>query len=357
MKNDHNQVHFSIVLICYNTVTAGRSRTLRRAVESVLSQNYGACELIIVNDGSSDETPSLCKDIAKSDERIRLITQTNQGPGAARNNGVAHANGEYVLFLDDDDYWCDLNFLRNIGSILLTHKVDVLCYGIIARNKFRDTRLGKQIAIEPFSSDTAPEDYIMDLIISGNFGYPAWNKAVRTDFLRAFSIQTPPKLNFDDYFYSSQLVRYARSFAFYQNPVIVFDRVQSTISKGTTYEKLESAVQAFENQQNEYRIDSDALSNSALRLFSRSGYVSILSVAQSLPKLERRRLTGRLSQYKYLLSSPGHLLRANLSYIAVIGRGKFYALVKKNTTIRQIFEFLDRFDLKNKINRIGRFAT
>ncbi len=87
----------SVIIPTYN-----RCNLLIEAVDSVLSQTYDNYELIVVDDGSTDETPSLMPDY---NPRIRYIWQDNQGESAARNRGMALARGEYIAFLDSDDLW------------------------------------------------------------------------------------------------------------------------------------------------------------------------------------------------------------------------------------------------------------
>jgi glycosyltransferase involved in cell wall biosynthesis len=79
-----------------------RGWILREAIESVLAQDYDNFELIVVNDGSSDDTERI---LAEYGGRITVLEQANQGVSAARNNGVAHANGTLIAFLDSDDVW------------------------------------------------------------------------------------------------------------------------------------------------------------------------------------------------------------------------------------------------------------
>lgn len=77
---------------------------LDRCVESILAQTLGDYELILVNDGSPDNCPKLCDEWAKKDSRIRVIHQANQGQAVARNNALDVAKGEYISFIDSDDY-------------------------------------------------------------------------------------------------------------------------------------------------------------------------------------------------------------------------------------------------------------
>ena len=79
-------------------------RYLRRCVDSVLSQTYQNLQIILVDDGSPDGSPQICDEYAKQDERILVIHKRNGGVSSARNAALDAANGEFVTFIDSDDY-------------------------------------------------------------------------------------------------------------------------------------------------------------------------------------------------------------------------------------------------------------
>ncbi len=89
----------SVVIPTYN-----RAGLIRETLDSVLAQTYRDLEVIVVDDGSTDETPTILG-MYEHDVRVRIIRQSNQGEGAARNTGIGVAGGEYVAFLDSDDIW------------------------------------------------------------------------------------------------------------------------------------------------------------------------------------------------------------------------------------------------------------
>ena len=89
----------SVIVPVYNIAAE-----LPRCVESVLAQTWDALEVILVDDGSTDGSGSLCDSFARQDARVRVIHQKNAGVSAARNAGVSRATGEYLAFVDSDDY-------------------------------------------------------------------------------------------------------------------------------------------------------------------------------------------------------------------------------------------------------------
>lgn len=102
----------SIIIPVYRT-----EHTLARCVESVLTQDFSDWEMWLVDDGSDDDAPTLCDELAQREERIHVIHQANAGLGPARNVALEKAQGEYVLFIDSDDY-IEAHTLRPLVEIM-----------------------------------------------------------------------------------------------------------------------------------------------------------------------------------------------------------------------------------------------
>lgn len=106
----------SVIVPVYNS-----ERYLNRCVESILSQTFSDFEIILIDDGSTDNSGSLCDSFSKKDQRVRVIHSRNEGAGASRNKGIVESIGEYLVFVDSDDYLHKTYFER-----LSSHNEDVV---------------------------------------------------------------------------------------------------------------------------------------------------------------------------------------------------------------------------------------
>ena len=119
---------FSVIVPVYNV-----EDFLEECVNSVRNQTYRDIEIILVDDGSPDRCPDICDKFAKEDERIRVIHKKNGGSSSARNSGLDIASGEYILFLDSDDYWNKKDALNKLYSEILksSFSADIVVYQTI----------------------------------------------------------------------------------------------------------------------------------------------------------------------------------------------------------------------------------
>ncbi len=102
----------SVVIPAYNA-----SRFIRRTLDSVRNQTYSELEIIVVDDGSTDDTARLVADFARLDDRLRLVSTENRGVAAARNTGIALSKGHFVAFLDADDLWHPTKIEKQVSAL------------------------------------------------------------------------------------------------------------------------------------------------------------------------------------------------------------------------------------------------
>ncbi|WP_196793338.1 glycosyltransferase family A protein [Aerococcus sp. Group 1] len=116
---------------------------LKRSINSILNQDFQDWELIIVNDGSKDNSREICEEFANRDNRIKLINQKNQGSGVAREKALENAKGDYIVFIDPDDFTAD-NSLTEINAIIDNYKKRLILYFVVITKSLK-IRLAKML--------------------------------------------------------------------------------------------------------------------------------------------------------------------------------------------------------------------
>ncbi|RAR51132.1 glycosyltransferase family 2 protein [Flavobacterium lacus] len=115
---------FSVIVPVYNVETF-----LHQCIDSILKQTFTNFELLLINDGSSDSSAAICLAYQKNDDRIKLINQENGGASSARNNGIHHATGDYLIFVDSDDFLDSDDLFYELSQTIQKHNADVVLYG------------------------------------------------------------------------------------------------------------------------------------------------------------------------------------------------------------------------------------
>lgn len=128
---------------------------LVKCLDSVIGQTYENIEIILIDDGSTDNSYQICKQFADNDSRVRLIHQENGGLSCARNTGIAQATGDYVLFIDSDD-WLDTTMIDSLVHIALENKCDIVASGMFRAYKDDSKCINKSYSVRMYSA----RDYV-----------------------------------------------------------------------------------------------------------------------------------------------------------------------------------------------------
>lgn len=111
----------SVIVPVYNT-----EEYLHRCVDSILAQTFTDFELLLINDGSKDSSGAICDEYAVKDSRVRVFHKENTGVSATRNIGIDNSKGDYVIFCDSDDYWCEITALDFLYKKSVENDLDII---------------------------------------------------------------------------------------------------------------------------------------------------------------------------------------------------------------------------------------
>lgn len=170
-------------------------RELDRCVQSLFKQTYNNLEIILVDDGSPDKCPELCENYAEMDKRVKVIHKENGGLSDARNAGLKQATGEYILYVDSDDY-IDLDTCERFIKATGNQKID-----IIVGNAIMEKPDGKEMMIHsatPSGITYTAKQFIMSAVKAYQWYAPAWLNMYRRDFLLDNQLYFKKGIYFED---------------------------------------------------------------------------------------------------------------------------------------------------------------
>lgn len=169
------KIKISVMIPVYNT-----SLYLEKCLRSIMNQSLKEIEIICVNDGSTDNSLEILKELEKEDKRIKIINQTNQGVSKARNEALKIAKGKYCLNIDSDD-WIESEYLEDMYNIAELNNSDIVISDVIFDFKHTPTKnyISKDLDIKNNKSITGKE-YI-DIFVKDNFYGYTWNKLIKRE--------------------------------------------------------------------------------------------------------------------------------------------------------------------------------
>ena len=179
----------SVIVPIYNV-----EKYLARCVDSIVNQTYKNLEIILVDDGSPDLCPQMCDDYAEKESRIKVVHKKNGGLSDARNAGIAVATGEYISFIDSDDYVSD-DFFECLLDVMNKENSDIAECSVV---KFYEVN-----RFDEFSDDLSVKTYdtqdAMSALIAENpFHQHVWNKLYKTELVKDIPYAVD-KLNEDEF--------------------------------------------------------------------------------------------------------------------------------------------------------------
>ncbi len=191
------KILLSVIIPAYNV-----QDYICKCIDSLMRQNTKDTEIIIIDDGSVDDTPSICDEYANVYDNVFVYHIKNGGQARARNIGIKKSVGEYIMFIDSDDYLADSSFFKKVKNCIMK-KPDMIMYGYQKYWEGTQQYVPKKFLPE----DYLKKDNLLFYLIQENYfkGCP-WDKIVRSDIIRENKIMFPNGKLSEDIDWCAQLL-------------------------------------------------------------------------------------------------------------------------------------------------------
>ncbi len=209
----------SVVIPVYNV-----ENYLSECLDSIISQTYKNLQIILVDDGSTDNSGNICDDYAKKDNRITVIHQANQGAGAAKNAGLDLVKGEYFSIIDSDDY-VEHNYYETMISAMEKYNADVV--QCLFRNVFKNININRNYNFPSKNGRlVSSNQFLFELLYDWKYAIFA-NKLFKTKLLQ--DIRFPVGRKIDDEFFTYKLICSAKKIVNINNVLYNYRMRQSSV--------------------------------------------------------------------------------------------------------------------------------
>ena len=185
------QPKISVIVPVYNV-----AQYLSRSLDSIVNQTYSNLEIILVNDGSSDNSGQICDDYAAKDSRIKVIHQPNQGPGAARNIGFETATAEWITCIDSDDFISPDCIERVVDAQINNPQADMIIWGI--KGFTEENGVLNMFSLPYFDKNISPGNNIITNRLKTKIPVGPCDKLYRASIIKEHNLRFPVGIVHED---------------------------------------------------------------------------------------------------------------------------------------------------------------
>jgi len=316
LNNNEKEIMLSFIIPVYNV-----EKYIRECVESILQQITDECEIILVNDGSTDSSGDICSQYAENDMRIHVINKENGGLSSARNAGLTIAKGKYITFVDSDDKV----FANSISKILTWIKSGGtdLCFLKVAKlypdGTMQDMDEGIYASQFQFGNR---KEAIKYLASRSKFPGSSCAKLFRRDFLLTNNLHFPYDRRYsEDLGFMGDCILYARSFDALDIPYYQYrQNRQGSITNKITSKNFYDLFKFITESAEKLTIHTKAknFTSKSVMAFVAYEYSVLLYLYQFIAKKDKGRALKRLEEYKWVLNFAGCKKIKIISYLCKI---------------------------------------
>lgn len=300
----------SIIVPIYNV-----EKYLNRCIESIVRQKYKCLEIILVDDGSPDQCPHICDEWCKKDSRIRVIHKSNGGLSDARNAGVSIATGEYIAFVDSDD-WIHELYVEQLYRAVKEYNVGISACDV----RWVHTEIHNNISSNPVVQVYETEQALNTLINGKIFRAVVWNKLYHRDLL--YGEQFEIGRYHEDEFFTYRILGKVQKMAFINEELYYYFQREGSIMNSISYKHLDSLdayierIRYFENNfPSLYKIDKMRFCVSCINFYQESFKLEEKEKKQCMSRIKscRAKVTFNISEWKeYLIKEMIYIVGSRL---------------------------------------------
>lgn len=321
----------SIIVPVYNI-----SHYVQDCIDSILSQSFCDYEILLIDDGSTDESSSLCDKIAETDDRIQVYHKLNRGLSTARNYGVERASGEYLFFVDGDDF-LPQGALQRIADCLQS-KPDILLSKVSRYNQRGDYSQDGFDLLDDYVNGCSGAQALENLMKYVKKPlWQAWRNVIKTDLMRKFNFQFLSGLTSEDMHLIPQVYLQAQSVAVCNQPNYVYriDR-DGSIMNTESFKRYKDFFFIVKYWMNFFDKEDcpETLKPIFTQVIART-YFFYISRIYAFPKKERELLLEDGKQFKFLLKEQSLTKKNRFIYHLMGYRGTCWFYANRNGTIKQ----------------------
>ena len=213
-----NEKLISVIIPVY-----GVEKYIHQCLDSIINQSYKNLEIIVINDGTRDRSDEIAKEYAQKDSRIRIYDYENGGLSVARNRGLDLAKGDYISFVDSDD-WLHPDFYMKLAGALETNDADIAKCSIIETDTVTERVIGFQKSI------AKKADFDLYFSKGGMLWIVVWNALYKREIVKC--VRYPAGINFEDNYASGMYLFKAKTVVELKDALYYYRYNTSGISKG-----------------------------------------------------------------------------------------------------------------------------
>ena len=339
-------MRFSIIIPVYNV-----EKYLEECLRSIISQKFSDYEIILINDGSTDNSAKICEVFNNEFSQIKYFRKKNGGLSSARNEGLLKSIGEYIIFTDSDDFWQGENILFDLNEIIENEKPDLILHEETRYFTDNLTIYDNNISNIAKKSNQFQNDSL-ELIYNEIYVASAWDKVVKREILIKNNLFFPLNRKSEDIEWCAKLLSFIEIYSLFHYSFYYYRQSNiNSITKNIDNKHLIDIYQIIQGCLDE-RENSSLSNQKAIENFLSINYIVLLMNYYKMDKLDRQKMGKELVKWRFLFKKNSNY-RVDKLY-KFVGKISFNILVIILNWYRFFNDFLKNNILFGKLIRINK---